>query len=398
MNEVLIVHHHEITLKGDNRAYFESQLLRNIRAVTSEYLPPGNVKGGYGRFVIELDPASPKKEILTRIVRVFGLSNICAGVRVPQDIQAFCTAAEELLTPHSFKTIRVDARRPDKRFPLSSMEVNRRLGEYLCHRFNVRADMTTPDRTVYIEIVEGTAYLYLDKLPGLGGLPVGTSGRLVALLSAGFDSPVACWMMMRRGAVVHPVHFHSMPYTGTESVDQVRQIVQCLAQYQMGMKMTIVPFAAVQQEIVRTSPQPLRVILYRRMMFRIAEAVAAREKAEGLVTGESIGQVASQTLRNIRVIDQAASLPVYRPLSGTDKEEIIDLARKIGTHDISREPFDDCCSFLAPRSPETWADIEKVCEAEQELDVPGLISGALTQAAREAYFYPSENRENVVHD
>ncbi len=398
MTEVLILHHHEITLKGDNRGYFEGQLRRNISRALADCLPSENIRGGYGRFVIELNPDSPKNEILDRIMRVFGLSNVCIGVKVPQDIEAFCTAAGDMLKSHAFKTIRVDTRRPDKRFPVSSMEVNRRVGEYLCRKFDVRADMTTPDRSVHIEIADGTAYVYLEKLTGLGGLPVGTSGRLVALLSAGFDSPVACWMMMRRGAVIHPVHFHSMPYTGRESVDQVRQLVQCLARYQLGMKVTIIPLADVQQEIVRLSPQPLRVVLYRRMMIRLAQSVAAREKAEGLVTGESVGQVASQTLRNIRVIDEAASLPVYRPLAGTDKEEIITLARKIGTHDISREPYDDCCSFLAPRSPETWADFDAVHKAEDQLDIPRLISETLHRAELEAYPYPLESRVSVIPD
>jgi thiamine biosynthesis protein ThiI len=398
MKEVFIVHHHEITLKGENRSYFERQLLRNIRSSIADFLPGDNVKGGYGRFLIELDIDSQRDEILNRVMRVFGLSNICVGVKVEQDLQTFCSAAEALLIDKSFKTIKIDTRRPDKRFSVRSMEVNRRVGEYVCRRFEVRADMTNPDEVVYIEIVDGSAYIYLTKLPGLGGLPVGTSGKLVSLLSAGFDSPVASWMMMRRGAIVHAVHFHSMPYTGMESVDQVRQLAQCLAQYQMGMKVYLVPFAPVQQEIVQRSPQPLRVILYRRMMLRIAEAIAKKEKAEGIVTGESVGQVASQTLRNIRAINEVASLPVYRPLAGTDKEEIIALARKIGTHDISSEPFDDCCSFLAPRSPETWADIEQVHQAEGHLDVPGLIADTLSHAEKEQFVYPASMRQEILHE
>ena len=396
MNEVLIVHHHEITLKGDNRGYFEAQLMRNIRTVVADYLTADHIKGGYGRFIIHLEHDMPQDEILTRVKRVFGLSNICVGVRVPQDVQSFCLAAEDLLKMQSFNTIRVDTRRPDKRFPVNSMEVNRRVGEFLCNRFGVRADLTSPDQTVYIEIADGNAFVYLHKLPGLGGLPVGTSGKLISLLSAGFDSPVASWMMMRRGAVVRGVHFHSLPYTGAESVDQVRQLVQCLAQYQMGMKLYLVPFAPIQQEIVRQAPQQLRVILYRRMMVRIAETIASREKAEGLVTGESVGQVASQTLRNIRVIDDAATLPIYRPLSGTDKEEIIGIARKIGTHDISKEPYDDCCSFLAPRKPETWGDLDMTRRVERDLNYPQLISDTLAHVTKEVYNYPSSIRD--MHD
>jgi len=302
------------------------------------------------------------------------------------------------LAGEEFRTLRVETRRVDKRFPLTSMEVNADVGGVLCPKFGVRADLSHPDITVSVEIVDGKAYVYARRLRGAGGLPSGVSGRLVGLLSAGFDSPVACWEMMKRGCTVSMVHFHSMPYTARRSVDQVRDIVRILTKYQYRTKLFIVPFAPAQNEIVLRTEPSLRIILYRRMMIRIAERIAERENAEGLVTGEAVGQVASQTLRNIRVIGSAATLPVLRPLSGSDKEEIIATARKIGTHDISAEPYDDCCSFLAPRKPQTWADPARVEEAEKALEIPPMIDGAISAMETEKFSYPTVTGEDGKGD
>jgi thiamine biosynthesis protein ThiI len=395
MNWVIILHHHEITLKGDNRGYFERHLMRNIRGVLADLIPSLFISGGYGRSIIEIPAGTDRHAVAQRLTYVFGVANICTGVRTDQNIASFCRMAEELLRPESFRTIKVETRRPDKRFPIRSMEVSSQVGEHLCTVFDVRADMKNPDQKIHIEIVNGVAYIYGLKIRGGGGLPVGVSGRIVALLSAGFDSPVASWMMMRRGATVTGVHFHSMPYTGRQSVDQVRRICEQLVRYQSGMKLFLVPFADLQQEIVLHSPMPLRVILYRRMMIRIACAIAKREQAEGLVTGESIGQVASQTLRNIRVIDDVAELPVFRPLSGTDKEETMAVARTIGTYDLSKEPYDDCCSFLAPRKPETWADPAEVIHAEEHFDISAMVQRALDATQVEHFSYPVQRKQAV---
>jgi len=396
MQPVIIVHHHEITLKGGNRPHFEKQLLRNVRLATADLIPPNAFSGGYGRFVVDVPPDASSDVIAERLTTVFGLSNVCTGVRVAQDVGLFAEAAERLLEGESFRTIRVDTRRPDKNFLIRSMEVNVRVGEHLCRRFGVRANLTNPDQTIFIEIVDGVAYVYRSKLKGAGGLPVGISGRVVSLLSAGFDSPVASWQIMKRGASVVFVHFHSMPYTGENSIDQVRQLAELLTRHQFLSKLYLVPFADVQQEIVLHAPQSLRVILYRRMMIRIAEAIGRRERVEALVTGESVGQVASQTLRNIRVIDEAATLPILRPLAGADKEETIAIARRIGTHDISKEPYDDCCSFLAPRKPETWAKREEVIMAEEKLDIPTLVQRALSDATLEHFSFPHVSQENAL--
>ncbi len=398
MKPVIILHHHEIVLKGENRPLFERQLLRNVRTAIADLLPGSSVGGGYGRFVLALPESVNLDQLVERLSRVFGLANICTGVQTEQSLEEFCRSARSLLEGREFKTIRVETRRPDKRFSPGSMEVNARVGEFLCRTFGVRADLTRPDETVHIEIADGTAFVYRSRVAGAGGLPTGISGRVVALLSAGFDSPVAAYRIMKRGAEALFVHFHSMPYTSQRSVDQVRQLAEVLTRHQFRSTLYLVPFADVQNEIVLHAPQQLRVILYRRMMIRIAEALGSRAGVEGLVTGEALGQVASQTLRNIRVIDEAASLPILRPLSGSDKEETMAMARQIGTYDISREPYDDCCSFLAPRKPATWADPAEVSSAESELDVHSLVDRAVRNAAREEMAFPPVHAPGAVPD
>lgn len=396
MKPVIIVHHHEIVLKRHNRGFFERQLLKNIRTVLSDVMPMVIIRGGYGRFIIDLDSEQSATLIVNRLSKVFGLANICVGVSVEQSLEAFCQASEKLLDGLEFKTIRVHAHRPDKNFPIRSMEVNAKVGEFLCKRFGVRANLTQPDETIYIEIVDGTSYVYRSKVQGAGGLPSGVSGKVVSLLSAGFDSPVASWRVMKRGATVIFVHFHSMPYTSQNSIEQVKQLVNLLTQYQFHSKLYLVPFADVQHEIVQRTDPKLRVLLYRRMMIRIAEEIAHQVKAEALVTGEAVGQVASQTLRNIRVVDEVATLPILRPLSGMDKEETMDLARHIGTYDISKEPYDDCCSFLAPRNPETWAEPQEIADAEAMLDIPKLVTMGIEAMSLERFSFPPVNQPQTL--
>ncbi|HUL42751.1 MAG TPA: tRNA uracil 4-sulfurtransferase ThiI [Bacteroidota bacterium] len=398
MKPVLILHHHEISLKGKNREKFERQLLRNIRIVLGDLLLASSSGGGYGKFFIFPEAGNPVPPLIDRLSRVFGLANICAGVQVGQSMEEFGAAAVNLMSGRKFASLRVETRRPDKNFKINSMDVSREIGGLLCEHFRVPAKMENPDETVFIEIVDGKAFVFVSKLKGAGGLPTGMSGRVVSLLSAGFDSPVASWQIMRRGASAVFVHFHSVPYTSRRSIDQVREIVNALTRYQLKSLLYLIPFAEVQNEIVLKTPPPLRVLLYRRMMIRIAEAIARREKAEALVTGEAVGQVASQTLRNIRVIDEAAAFPILRPLSGTDKEETMQIAREIGTYDISREPYDDCCSFLAPRSPETWAAQDSTAAAEQALDIPALVRMGMQGMEVEKFWFPAVRNEDTKQE
>jgi len=391
---VIIVHHSEITLKGENRGFFEKQLMRNTQRTLHDLLPAAVISGGYGRFVVSLPEEFAnnadgkwKDEAVRRLSDVFGIANICVGVEVAQDLEVFSRTAEGLLEGLTFQTLRVETRRVDKNFPIHSMEVNARVGEHLCRRFGVRANLSRPDETIFIEIVNKVAYVYRLKIKGAGGLPVGVSGKVTALLSAGFDSPVACYYLMKRGATVTFVHFHSFPYVTRDSVDQVKQLVKLLTKFQFDSRLYVIPFGEVQQEIVARTAPPLRVILYRRVMVRVAEEITSKEHAQAVVTGESLGQVASQTLRNMRVINDVAKLPILRPLVGMDKEEIIAIARKIGTYDISKEPYDDCCSFLAPRRPETWSDPKAVEVAEATLDIPRLISLCIEKGSVERFSF-----------
>jgi thiamine biosynthesis protein ThiI len=390
MKPIIVVHHHEIGLKGKNRGYFEKHLLRNVRLTLKGLLPQNAVTGGFGRFIIYTDSnQQATDEIILRLKKVFGLSNICFGFETGQSIDEFNTIAESLLKDKSFSTICVKTSRANKAYPKTSVEVNKEVGAFLCTRFNVRANLSQPDETIYIEIVDKLAYVYLSKIQGAGGLPAGISGRVVSLISAGFDSPVASYKIMKRGAFVVYVHFHSFPFVSHNSIDQVKKILEQLTQYQYFSKLYLVPFAECQQDIVLKTPQPLRVILYRRMMVRVAERIAINEKANALVTGESLGQVASQTLRNIRVVNNVAKLPILRPLVGSDKEEIIDVARKIETYDICKEPYDDCCSFLTPRNPETWADPAAIAEAEAQFDVNDWIDKLLVKTEKVEFKFPT---------
>ncbi|PYR83148.1 MAG: tRNA 4-thiouridine(8) synthase ThiI [Acidobacteria bacterium] len=285
-----------------------------------------------------------------------------------------------LMEGYSFKSFRIEARRGDKTFPHTSVEINQRVGAYVKQQSGARVDLERAQMTCWIEIVEKYALIYLERLPGPGGLPVGTSGKVVVLLSGGIDSPVAAWKMIKRGCTAVFVHFHSFPYTNKESQEKAKQIVQLLCHYALQAKIYLVPFAEVQRHIMVDTPLDTRVILYRRYMLRLAEQIARREKARVLVTGDSVGQVASQTIENIDVISRAVSMPTLRPLIGDDKIEIIEIARQIGTYEISIQPDQDCCSLFVPKHPETKANLAEIEKSEAQLNVGDAMNAAMESA------------------
>ena len=299
----------------------------------------------------------------------------------------------EEIRPRRFDSFRVVTRRADKRFPLPSPAVNAAVGTVIKEATRRRVDLDRAELTVTIEILPGEMLYSVEKVPGPGGLPVGVSGHVVALLSGGIDSPVAAARMMRRGCRVTFVHFHSAPYLDRSSQEKTREIVRRLVAYHGDARLVLVPFGEVQREIVTAVPPPPRVILYRRMMLRIASEIARRIGAEALVTGDSLGQVASQTLSNLAVVEQAASLPLFRPLIGMDKLEISTEAERLGTFEISIEPDQDCCSLFVPRHPTTRARLAAIEAAESALDVPRLIAVAVDGAVVERYRYPVADRE-----
>lgn len=376
MQKVFIVHYGEVGLKGKNRSFFENRLVQNIKQALegTEY---ADVQRIHGRILVRVDADSDILEIQRRLGAVMGIAHFELCRVTEQNMEAIKSGALEWIQGRDFQTLKVETKRANKRFPLTSPEISTKVGAHLLKHTGARADMHHPDLVCWIEIVEKSAYIYTDKIRGIGGLPVGVSGKVLVMLSGGIDSPVAAWRMMKRGAKAIFVHFHSYPYTDKASLEKAAELVGILAKSNYRSQVYYVPFAEIQREIVTKTPAPFRVILYRRMMVRIAERIAEKERAVTLVTGESLGQVASQTLGNLKVIEDTANLPILRPLIGDDKEEIVNLAQRIGTFDVSTLPHQDCCSLFVPDHPATNAAIEDAQSAEDALEVDALVEQAL---------------------
>ena len=376
MEKLYLVHYGEVGLKGKNRAFFEKKLVQNIK-MSLKGMGCAEVRRIYGRLLVMLRPEADVEAIRARLGKVMGIAHFEIALETALDISSIRAAALELVKDQQFKTLKVETKRANKRFPLTSPEISARVGATLLDATGASADMHTPDLRCNIEIVDEAAYVYVEKIRGVGGLPVGASGKVLVMLSGGIDSPVAAWRMMKRGVKALFVHFYSYPYTDKASLEKVEELVAILASWNYRSLIYLVPFAEVQREIVTRTPAPYRVILYRRMMVRIAQQIASAAKAECLVTGESLGQVASQTLGNLRVIEEAAEIPILRPLIGDDKAEIMELAENIGTFEISTLPHDDCCSLFVPDRPATNASLEAIETAEAALDVDTLTKLAV---------------------
>ena len=394
----VMVHYHEIGLKGRNRAVFERRLRDNLDAALSG-LPVGPASRIASRLLVPVSDPSALDRVLSRVVRVPGVSNAAPAFRTSRlESDMHRAALLALREAEPYVTFKIDARRSNTDFPLSSMQMNEAIGTHvLAHTEGKRVDLTNPDATCHVEVVQGDAYIYSRKESGVGGLPVGTAGKVVALLSAGIDSPVAAWRLMRRGAVVVGAHFSGRPQTNDLSERLVADIGRVLEPTGGLGRVYVVPFGDLQKEIALAAPPDLRVLLYRRLMVRVAERIAGLERAKALVTGESLGQVASQTLENIAAVDEAAALPVLRPLVGSDKIEIIREARAIGTYDLSTQEHADCCTLFMPRTPETHAKVEQVLAGESDLDVGRMVADALKSIswidfACAAYRAPSGDR------
>lgn len=379
MERFVVVHYHELGLKKGNRDFFENRLCQNLRATLKD-CGCGEVKRISGRILVTLNPDADLDEIRRRMSCVVGVAHFSQAWKSAASLDALAENAWSLVGGRSFESFRVDARRADKSFPHTSVEINTYVGGFIKERCGRRVDLSNAELTCWIEIVDNRALLYTDRVPGPGGLPSSTSGKVVVLLSGGIDSPVAAWKMIKRGCTAVFVHFHSFPYTSRESQEKARQLAELLAQYQLRSKLYLVPFAEVQRHIMVDTPASTRVILYRRYMMRLAERIARREKARVLVTGDSVGQVASQTIENIDVVSRAVSTPILRPLIGDDKIEIVDIARRIGTYDISIQPDQDCCSLFVPKHPETRAEVHAVEKSEERLQVEEAMELSLKSA------------------
>jgi thiamine biosynthesis protein ThiI len=400
----LIGRYHEITLKGRNRWRFVDQVKHNLREIFSDYRL-GSMRGEGPRLLVELPDEIPENVVRERAALIFGLQNFSISRPVPLDIEAIkreaVMVARNASTEGNFSSFRISARRADKRFALNSMEIDRIVGAEVAAATQLKVDLENPELTISIEILPNCAYLSAGKIPGAGGLPVGVTGRGLALLSGGIDSPVAAARMMRRGLHVDFVHFHSHPLVSAASRDKACELAAHLTRYEGRASLMLVPFADVQREIVARTLRPLRVVLYRRFMLRIASVLGQRIGAQVLVTGESLGQVASQTLENMVVIEKAAGLPIFRPLAGMDKNEIVVEARRLGTFETSIMPDQDCCSLFVPSHPETHARLEAVIETEAQLEVEALVAAAVRRTEVVRCNFPPAPREEgraVVSD
>ena len=383
----VIVHYQEIALKGRNRPWFVARLVRNLKQATSD-LDVAGVRVLMGRIEIVLGPRAEWPVIRERLARVFGVGNFAKAGRAPLDVEAIAAHILEDLGGLQVNTFRVSARRADKRFPLTSPQIEREVGGRIKEARNWTVNLSAPELTIHVEALTDEGFYFFGKHPGPGGLPVGASGPVVCLLSGGIDSPVAAWRLMRRGCRVLFLHFHSYPVLSRASQEKARELAALLTQYQYSSRLLLVPFADIQQQVILTVAPPLRVVIYRRLMMRIAEEVARRHRARALVTGEVVGQVASQTLENLNRINEVVTLPVLRPLIGMDKEEITAQARALGTFPISIIPDQDCCTLFTPRHPATKARRVDVEQAEASLPIAEMVERAVAAGVVEEFIFP----------
>jgi tRNA uracil 4-sulfurtransferase len=383
----IVLHYQEIALKGKNRPWFVSRLVRNLRAVTAD-LDVRDVRALVGR--IELVPGDNADwgVIRERVSRVFGIANFAQAGRAPLDIDAIAQQILNGLGDIEPRSFRVSARRADKRFPMTSPQIEREIGGRVKAARGWNVDLEHPEFTIHVEALTNEAFYSFGRERGAGGMPVGVSGRVICLLSGGIDSPVAAWRLMRRGCRVLFVHFHSYPILSRASQEKVREVAKLLARFQLHSRLYLVPFGEIQQQIVLAVAPPLRVVIYRRFMMRIAERIAGHARARALVTGEVVGQVASQTLENMTSINSVVKMPVLRPLVGMDKEEIVAEAERLGSYSISIIPDQDCCTLFTPRHPATRAKEADVLRAEATLPVEDIIEKAVTAAEVEDYEFP----------
>jgi tRNA uracil 4-sulfurtransferase len=392
MNAV-VVHYKELSLKGRNRPWFVQILVQNIKRALKG-LHVESVRSIIGRIEIGLASGDGvvapeiRDEVTRRLGRVFGIANFSFAGRGPHDFDALANAIVQDLQGRQAASFRVSARRADKRLPFTSPQVEFEVGGRIKDAMGWHVDLDEPALTIHLEMMPDGAFYFFGKEPGAGGLPTGTGGRVACLLSGGIDSPVAAYRLMRRGCAVLLVHFHSYPILSRASQEKVREIAALLTTHQLRSRLILVPFGELQQQVVLSVRPEMRVVIYRRLMLRIAERLAKRWHAKALVTGEVIGQVASQTLDNMNTIAAATPMNILRPLVGMDKDEITVEAERIGTYPISIIPDQDCCTLFTPRHPATRARIPDALAAEQSLPIEEMVAGAVAAAEMVDLKYP----------
>lgn len=381
MNDRIVIHYDEIALKGKNRSYFEGALAKNIRTALGPLA--SSVNRLYGRIVCTPAEEADREEIRARLERLPGIVHFSIGTSAPREIEAIGAKALELVRGESFATFGVKARRSDKSFPMTSAEIGAQVGAHVLRALDrdIKVDLDKPEFRLFVELTHTEAFLYGKKIKGPGGLPTGTGGKVVASLSGGIDSPVAAWMMMKRGCEVVFVHIRNETQFAQGAVGKIEDLVRVLTGSQLRSKLYVVPFGELQRRIIAFVPAKHRMIVYRRYMMKIIGKIAQKERAKAVVTGDSLGQVASQTLDNLRCIQAASELPVLSPLIGLNKEETVVLARRIGTFESSAVPYPDCCSFMIAPHPETRADLAEIERFEAGIeDAEAMVEEAIAQA------------------
>lgn len=373
-SRVCLVHYHEIGLKGNNRARFERILMDNIKAALAAF-SVATIARISGHILVTFSVSGEAERAFPLIAKVPGVARVSLAFHTNREPGEYCAAAIKALEEFGeFNSFKVVARRSNTDYELTSMDLNKQVGEVLCNAFpDKKVLMKGCDAQVHVLVVQGSVYVYARSERGVGGLPQGSAGKIVTLLSSGIDSPVATWLLARRGAVPVPIHFSGRPQTADTSEYLCQDIIQTLAPCVQVGRLYVIPFGDCQREISIACPSDLRVIMYRRVMYAVAERIAQLEGAKALVTGESLGQVASQTLENIMAVNEVVDIPVFRPLIGSDKQEIIARAEQIGTYDISTQTAPDCCTLFMPRRPETHAKLDEVHAAWEMFDHEAMI-------------------------
>ncbi len=385
MNEMILLKLGEVVLKGLNRRTFEDKLLANIRRRLQHC---GDFHVYSKQSTIYVEPKGPECDLdgaFAACRQVFGVIAVTRALPCPKDKDAIFHCARNYLDKElrEAKTFKVETRRSDKHFPMNSMEISQYVGGLLHDAYpHLKVDVHDPELCVHVEVREKAAYVHAPSQPGAGGLPTGMGGTAVSLLSGGIDSPVACHMIAKRGVKLELVHFYSPPYTSVQAKEKVVALAKLLAPWCGRMKLHVVPFTEIQEAIRANCPEDHFTLIMRRFMMRLAQGVAARTGAKALVTGESLGQVASQTMDALTVSDQVCTMPVLRPVIGMDKAEIVRLARQIGTFETSILPYEDCCTVFTPRHPRTHPVLADVLEYEKALDIDGLVERALAGVER----------------
>lgn len=383
MKNIFLIKYGEIAIKGNNRYLFENALLKNIR-LSIKRLGIFNIQKEQGRILIEPEEENiDTEEVLNKLTKVFGIVGICIGIKNEKtDMDAIKETAlyhMKYVCENSSYTFKVETRRSNKNYPLNSMEISKEVGAYILSNMGnqLKVDVHNPEIKLNIEL-RNSLYVYSKVIPGPGGMPLGTNGKAMLLLSGGIDSPVAGWMVAKRGVEIGGVYFESPPYTSERAKQKVIDLAKKIAAYTGRFKLYIVPFTDIQMEIYQKCPHPQLTIIMRRIMMRIAESIAKEENAQALITGESIGQVASQTIQSLAVTNAVVTLPVFRPLIGFDKEDIVSIAKKIDTYETSILPYEDCCTIFVPKHPETKPKLEYIQKSEEALEnINSMIDEAI---------------------